>query len=114
MLWQLCAARIKDLMSLETALRCSSLVLQKRQDLFSFSDGPTFAVLVMLRIESDSAFPTTQEQHNSLAKECVARQKAKRGPAITRGSVIINQGERRLRTTRKLRSDSANVTDAFL
>jgi len=29
------------------------------------------------------------------------RNEAKRGPAITRDSIIINQGERRLRTTRK-------------
>ena len=29
------------------------------------------------------------------------RNEAKRGPAITKGSIIINQGERRLRTTRK-------------
>jgi len=55
----------------------------------------------MLRIESASAFSTTQEQHNSLAKECVMRQKAKHGPAITQGSIIINQGKRRLRTTHK-------------
>jgi len=101
MLWQPCAARIKNLMSLETALCCGSLVMQKRKDLLSFSNGPCFTVIVMLRIESASAFSTTQQQHNSLAKECVTRQKAKRGPAITRGSIIINQGERRSRTIRK-------------
>ena len=71
---QPCAARFKDLMSYKTALCCGSLVLQRRKDLLSFSHGPTFTVLVMLRIESASAFSTTKEQHNSLAKECITRQ----------------------------------------
>jgi len=117
MLWQPCAARIKNLMSLETALCCGSLVMQKRKHLLSFSNGPCFTVIVMLRIESASAFSTTQQQHNSLAKECVTRQKAKRGPGNysrldnnqSRGASLKDN------TQTKLRSDSANVTfDAII
>jgi len=51
MLWQPCAARIKDLTSYKTALCCGSLVLQRRKDLLPFSYGPTSPVLVMLRID---------------------------------------------------------------
>jgi len=53
--------------------------------------APIYNALVRPGRESNS------RPHNSLAKECVTRQKAKRGPAITRGSIIINQGERRLK-----------------
>jgi len=44
----------------EAALYCSSLVLQGRKDLLSFSYGPTFTVLIMLRIEAASVFSTTK------------------------------------------------------
>ena len=91
-----CAARIKDLMSYKTALCCGSLVLQRRKGLLSFSHRPTFTVLVMLRIESASAFSTTKEQHNSLAKECVTRQ-IKNGPG---NYSRPNEGETSLRAIR--------------
>jgi len=48
MLWQPCAARIKDVMFYERALCCGSLVLQRGKDLLSFSHGPTFTVLGIL------------------------------------------------------------------
>jgi len=60
-LWQPCAARIKDLLS--------------------STNGPTFSVLVMLRIETLPRFsPLLKEQRNSSAKECVTRQKSKTRP----------------------------------
>ena len=58
MLWQPCAARIKDFLS--------------------FTNGPTFSVLAMLRIETlPRFFPLLKEQRNSSAKECVTKQKSK-------------------------------------
>jgi len=74
----------------ETALCRGSLVLQRSKDLMPSTNGPTFSVLVMLRI-AVSVFPLLKEQRNSVAKECATRQK--RGPAITSRS-IINQVER--------------------
>jgi len=72
--WQPCATRIEDLMS--------------------FYDGPTFTVLVKLRIVCFRPLhywrSTTRWPRN-----------AERVPAITWGLIIINQGECRLRTTRK-------------
>jgi len=97
MLRQPCAARFKDLMSYETALCCDSLALQRRKDLLSFSYGPTFTVLVILRIGSASAFSTTNEQHNSLAKECLTRKKSKTRPG---NYSRPKQGETSLRTIR--------------
>jgi len=98
MLWQPCAARFKDLMSIETALCCGSLVLQKRKDLLSFSNGPTFAVLVMLRTETLPLFsPLRKEQRNSSAKKCVTRQKSKTRPG---NYSRPNQGETSLRAIR--------------
>jgi len=96
-LWQPCTARFKDLTSYETALRCGSLVLQRCKDLLSFSYGPTFMVLVMLRIECFGFF------HYQRATQLVGqgtRNKAsqKRGLGITRGPI---KGKRHIRTTRK-------------
>ena len=92
----------------------NSLMLQRRKDLLSFPDGPTFTVLVILRIESASAFSTTNEQHNSLAKECVTRQKSKTRPGNYSGP---KQGETSLRAIRVqwhaaiLRTLHADISD---
>ena len=75
--WQPCAERIKDLMS--------------------FYNGPTFTVLVKLRIRA-SAFSTTEEQ---LLGDQGMRNEAKTRPGNYSRLDIINQGECRLRTTRK-------------
>jgi len=77
----------------ETALSCKNqktACLSERTNLH----GPTNAQTQVLQLF------TLQEQHNSLANECTTRQKVKRGPAITRGLILINRGECRLRTTR--------------
>jgi len=63
----------------------------------SFYNGPTFTVLVKLRIRA-SAFSTTEEQ---LLGDQGMRNEAKTRPGNYSRLDIINQGECRLRTTRK-------------
>jgi len=61
----------------ETALRCeAALCCRDVKTFMSFTDGPTFSVLVVLRMEAALAFSAT---------------KRKRGPALTRGP-ITNHG----------------------
>jgi len=84
-------------MSLETALCSGSLVLQNRKDLLSFSNGPTFAALVMLRNPVLPPPPLLKNNY-SVTKACRTKQNAARQLLEAR---LINQGERRLRTTRK-------------
>jgi len=88
----------------------SSLVLQRRKDLWSSTNGPTFSVLGMLRKGDPLGFSatkwTTQLRGQGMRNEAknVARQ-------ISRG-LIINQGEtsRKRKVQAKIRSKSANVT----
>jgi len=85
MLWQPCAARIKDLMSLY--------------------NGPTFTVLAMLRIPSASASSTTHRT-TQLSGQGM-RNEAKRRP--DNYSRLYNQSRgmsRKDNTQTKIRSDS--------
>jgi len=79
----------------ETALCCGSLVMQKREDLLSFSNGPTFAVLDCLGFFHYSR--TTQLLGQGMRNE--AKGKTRLG---NYSRLDINQSRgTRLRTTRK-------------
>jgi len=78
-LWQSCAARFKDLMSLY--------------------NGPTFTVLVMLRIASSFASSPTEQQL-----------------LLDQGMRNVAKGKHRVNdnTQTKIRSNSANVTECII